>query len=123
VKSVAEVSPDSMAKANILSTQYQSTFSTPREDISSQNVNDIYPCEDCTDGLSEIFVSKENVTKGLVEISGGSFPSPDRVSALCFKNGGDIMVTAVKDILRKSMETGHIPLSLKRTWISPPLER
>jgi hypothetical protein len=51
------------------------------------------------------------VTKALVEISGGSFPSPDGVIALCFKNGGDVMVTAVKDILRKS-------ISLKEAWIS-----
>ena len=59
--------------------------------------------------LETLHFDEEETRKVLTKLSNGAAVGPDRIPTLCYKYGGNLVVTALTDIARQSLETNQIP--------------
>ena len=69
--------------------------------------------------ISDITISYDDVYKVITKLSNGAAMGPDGLPVHVFKNGGEFIVSAILDITRDSMDTGHIPDIWRLGWITP----
>ena len=69
--------------------------------------------------INDIYVNKELVKEALRKMKSGSAIGPDGVPVECLKNGGELILEAISDIVRTSVDQKKIPNILKLAWISP----
>ena len=108
---------DPVEMAEILSNQYSSVFSVPREEVNEAFISGLFPHEAPVDSssLTSVLFSESNIAA----LSSAASPGPVGVSTNCYKWGGDFMVKALRDIFQSSMDTGHIDPEMKWAHISP----
>ena len=69
--------------------------------------------------MGNIYIDRECIVKALAKLSLQSGPGPDGIPPHCIKYGGDIILEAVVDLARSTLEEGWVPDPLKGTWITP----
>jgi hypothetical protein len=104
--------------AEILSEQYSSVFSEPREAM--QQPKEIFS-DDNSDGpqLQDFIFGEDDIIKAIDEISSTSAAGPDRYPALLLKNCKHTMAKPLHLIWRKSLDCGKIPQLMKMGNIIP----
>ena len=69
--------------------------------------------------LENLHFTEEETRKVLAKLSNGAAVGPDGIPTLCYKYGGNLVVTALTDIARQSLESNQIPQILKLGWVTP----
>jgi ribonuclease P/MRP protein subunit RPP40 len=112
---------DPAAMAEILTDQYSSVFSVPRDKINDDWIETLLcrPVDDPMDTLDELFVVIGDVEKAISDMSSSSSPGPDGIPPVCFKKGGATVSRALLDIFRLSLDNSLVPDCLKIGWITP----
>jgi ribonuclease P/MRP protein subunit RPP40 len=108
--------------ATLISEQYCSMFSVPRFDFSLDNAEEILEVEhpsDISEKLEFVTVTRKAVQEAVTQLSAGAAPGPDGVAAVCIKQGGDFVITALTDIFSESLEDASAPNSMKKAFVSP----
>ena len=114
---------DERKMADALSKQYESVCSIPRADISSQTfMEELLRKEgdyETKERLETLSFEEDETRKVLAKLSNGAAVGPDGIPTLCYKYGGDMVVVALTDIARQSLEQNQIPRILKLGWVTP----
>ena len=109
--------------ADILSAQYEGVCSSPRKDINSDGFLEELLGMDTrfeTDlRLEDLWFEEEETRKTIGKLSNGAAVGPDGIPTQCYKYGGDMVVSAVVDIARQSLQDKEIPPLLKQGWVTP----
>ena len=107
--------PAKMAK--ILSDQYKSVFSKPKDDYSSINFvqRSIAP-------LDAIILEEQRFVAAMESIKATSAPGPDGVPAYLYRVFREELATPVMMIWKHSMETGIMPEPTMLAYITPILK-
>ena len=93
----------------ILREQSASVHSIPRKDISSEEFLLDLKDGDSISYLNDIYIDKEQVRKFIKGLSNRSAMGPDGVPVQVLKAGGELVLEAVCDLARVSLDTGIIP--------------
>ena len=112
---------DDEMKAELLKIQYESVASTPRENIRDlEFLKDILsPITNQSPILEDIWIDPSEVESFIKKLKNDAALGPDGVPNLLIKKGGQILVDAIVDIARTSIEEGDLPEILKLGWITP----
>ena len=105
--------------AEILRKQYAGVHSIPRKDIKSENFLDELQEGSGVHYLNDLFIDKEQVRKFIKGLSNNSAMGPDGVPVQVLKAGGELVLEAICDLARESLDTGIIPDILKLAWVNP----
>ena len=70
-------------------------------------------------GMNDIYVDHDYIRKVLNNVSNNSAIGPDGVPIQVLKYGGVLVVDAIADLARISLDTGVVPDILKCAWIVP----
>ena len=100
--------------AEILSTQYQSVFSTPRTDLSNINMR-----EYLFDHLMDIDITDNQIREAVKSMSSSSSPGPDGIPALFYKEFIEELIYPIQKIWRTSLDTGKLPEGIALAIITP----
>ena len=106
-----------MKMAEILSAQYSSVYSKPKEPM--QDADTIFPDYMDETKLHDITFTVVDVIKAIDEISPTAAAGPDRYPALLLKNCKHALAKPLYLIWRESLDSGHIPQLLKMGNIIP----
>ena len=116
VKDLVVTNPITMAK--MLSEQYNSVFSTPKEPM--PEVKEIFPdTHSRHQGLCNITFDEEDIIEAIDQISLTAAAGPDRFPAILLKTCKRPLAKPLYLIWRRSLDTGEIPLILKTANIIP----
>ena len=100
--------------ANLLSEQYRSVFSVPREQYEKYDHID-YKCED----MNDFVFTEENIRKNIMKLKNSKSPGPDGIIAECYKYGSNFIIDALIDIFCQMKDEGYSPCMSREAWISP----
>ena len=106
--------------AEILASQYNSVFSTPKYDLNDDN--ETFRDTDLVnkpDKLHKIDFNQDDIEKAIGEISPTAAAGPDGFPAILLKKCSHILSKPISILWKKSMETGDIPQVLKTAHIVP----
>ena len=106
--------------AGMLSTQYTSVFSKPKNPL--QRPEDIFPDRDIPQGtpsLCDIEFTTTDIESAIDTLSANSAPGPDRFPAILLKICKKQLSTPLVHMWRASMDAGIIPGVLKTATIIP----
>ena len=106
-----------MKMAEILSAQYRSVYSKPKEPM--QDADIIFPDYMDETKLHDITFTEVDVIKAIDELSPTAAAGPDMYPALLLKNCKHALAKPLYLILRESLDSGHIPQLLKMGHIIP----
>ena len=116
VKDLVVTSPIKMAK--MLSEQYNSVFSIPKEPM--PEVKEIFPDTlHRQQGLCNVTFDEEDIIEAIDQISLTAAAGPDRFPAIFLKSCEHSLAKPLYLIWRRSLDTGEIPLILKTANIIP----
>ncbi len=109
------------AMADILSTQYSSVFSTPREEVTPAFLEATFQEKPQVTRplLDSVTFSEEGVGAAIRSLSNSAAPGPDGIPMLCFKWGGHLVLKALVNIFQVSMDTHQVDQTMRRAFISP----
>ena len=99
--------------AEILSAQYKSVFTTPK------NSPPTLPPRDITSILNNIEIYDNDMSRSLKSISDGSTPGPDGISAFFLKTYADVISPALCLLWRMSLDSGIMPDDINLAYITP----
>ena len=109
-----QMTTDSAKMAEILVDQYSSVFSTPSSDppniINSNNSDRI---------LSDVVITAEEMEASINELRPSAAAGPDGFPAILLKKCKQVLAGPLTLLWNKSMETSHIPKSLKLNLVTP----
>ena len=95
---------DPIKMANLLSQQYESVFSEPREDISQhQNI------KLTTATLNDIEIKTDDIIKAISEMVNGSAAGPDGIPVVFYKDYAEVISKPLLMIWRNSLDSGVQP--------------
>ena len=102
---------DSKDMADLLSKQFQSVFSSPRQPTVPPNV--IFPADDSVSEpcINDVSFTEEDVVDAIKELNRSSASGPDGVPAVLQK--------CCQHVLSKSMDSGVVPDIFKKSNITP----
>ena len=106
---------NSKEMADILQKQYQSVFSSPKE---NQN-QIIHDNEDSIPILNDIDFTKSDFVEAIKTISNNAAPGPDGFSAVFLKNCSEELATPFYAIWRECFDKGTTPEIFKESYIIP----
>ena len=116
MKDLVVTNPITMAK--MLSEQYNSVFSTPKEPM--PEVKEIFPdTRSRQNGLCNITFDEEDIIEAIDQISPTAAAGPDRFPAIFLKSCKRSLAKPLYLMWRRSLDTGEIPLILKTANIIP----
>lgn len=69
--------------------------------------------------LETLDFTEEETRKIIGKLSNGAAVGPDGVPTQCYKYGGSLVVSALTDIARQSLDINEIPHILKLGWVTP----
>ena len=111
---------DPTEMAQILGRQYQSVLRNPRTTVDAQFMESVENTSmDQESALDNVEVNQALVLEAIEKVPNASAPGPDGIPPQCFKYGGPVVLRAIEDITRLSVDQGLFPDPLKDTWISP----
>ena len=90
--------------ANILSEQYRSVFSTPKDEQFLMDLD--IPTQRCP-SLDDIQIQNEDIKEAIKDMNSYSAPGPDALPPAFYKEFVDELATPIKMIWRKSLDTGR----------------
>ena len=104
--------------ADMLSEQYSSVYSTPKEPLPMANelFSDTHVRENC---LNNIIFDEEDIMEAIEQISASAAAGPDKFPALFLKTCKCSVARPLFLIWRRSLDSGIIPLALKTANIVP----
>ena len=118
LKSKDQLTNDNKEMAELLSNQYASVFSTPRDESHPE-----YEAEDEAEPnptkLSDIEFDKADIEAAIDELSSNAAAGIDGFPAILLKKCKEVLSYPLYIFWRKCLDQGHIPPSLKRSLITP----
>ena len=109
-------SPTQMAE--MLSTQYSSVFSEPKEEM--EDPEDLFPDGNYSESwIHNVAFDQEDIVNAINEISHTAAAGPDRFPAILLKHCRNTLALPLYLIWRKSLDCGIIPQLLKTANIVP----
>ena len=118
IDATKELVTNPIKMAKMLSEQYNSVFSTPKETI--PEVKEIFSDTHSRDqGLSNIAFDEEDIIEAIDQISLTAAAGPDRFPAILLKMCKHSLAKPLYLIWRRSLDKGEIPLILKTANIVP----
>jgi hypothetical protein len=99
--------------ADILSSQYKSVFTTPK------NTTPPLPARNIAQVLNDIEILEEDMGNALKSISPWSAPGPDGVSAFFLRTYADAIAPALCLLWRMSLDSGVMPDDINLAYITP----
>ena len=103
LKTVESYESEPKKMANILSEQYRSVFSTPKDE---QFLIDLdIPTQRCP-SLDDIQIQNEDIKEAIKDMNSYSAPGPEDLPPAFYKEYVDELATPIKMIWRKSLDTG-----------------
>ena len=126
-----EIIADDLGVSELLRQQYESVFSDPCTNIDRDKLDDfIHSTEDdlahgesthdrLNFSLKDVEITTSAVSKAVKALSEKASPGPDGIPTLCYKMGGESVILWLVDILRQSIDTDDVPISMREAFISP----
>ena len=99
--------------AELLSSQYKSVFTTPKNtplNLPPRNIEQV---------LNDIEILNEDMGNALKSISTWSAPGPDGISAFFLRTYADIIAPALGLLWKKSLDSGIMPDDINLAYITP----
>ena len=103
--------------ADLLATQYQSVFSEPKQPM--DDPADLFPEETNEQNLGNIYFDEVDIIDAIGELNATSASGPDGFPAILLKKCCTPLAKPLYMMWRFSMDSGTIPLLLKRANIVP----
>ena len=102
--------------ADILSKQYSSVFSTPRDPL--PNPNELFT-EDNLANLNDIVFSEDDIIEAIGELSNNASAGPDGFPAILLKELKDVLAKPLYLLWRHSLDESICPDKAKENTITP----
>ena len=128
INSAKELTKNSQEMAEILSEQYSSVFSKPRNgniqanalfpDTAPNSPNSASASSD-SPSLSNVHFSESDLQEAMEDLSPNAAPGPDGFPAMLLKKCSDALSPPLTRIWQKSLECGTIPNPCKSASITP----
>ena len=104
--------------AEILKLQYESVFSTPKEDIDIKN-DFFFNMQDPRQNHLSVIFTEGDIINAIDRLKTNAAPGPDTWNTHVLKTCKEELATPLYNFLRSSLDTGIIPTSLKLANIIP----
>ena len=104
--------PDPQLMAEILSAQYSSVFSVPMGQVVDTSTEP-------NPSTDDLLFSEKQIEDAIDELSQNSAAGPDRFPAIFLKKCKNSLAKPLHIMWRRSLDTGHIPVILKSSNITP----
>ena len=105
---------DSKRMAEILSKQYASVFSEPRETANISNLKEFKG-----ERLVDIKLLAADFEGAMSEIKNGSAPGPDEIPAVVYKKYAKVLANILAKIWRVCLDEGIVPEGVAQAIITP----
>ena len=107
---------ENLDMANLLSAQYSSVFSTPKD--APIDPNTLFDSEEDGD-LKDINFTPDDIKKAISDIAANAAPGPDGFPAILLRNCKEELAQPLHQIWRECLDLGITPPSLKFSRIIP----
>ena len=114
LKSKDQLTNDNKEMAELLSNQYASVFSTPKDESHAESEAEANPAK-----LSDFKFDKSDIEAAIDELSSNAAAGIDGFPAILLKKCKDVLSYPLYMFWRKCLDQGYIPSSLKRSLITP----
>ena len=108
---------ENQSMADILSAQYSSVFSTPKD--SPINPHHLFDTVDDTSKLLDLTFTEDDIIKAIDGISENAAPGPEGFPAILLKKCRQELASPLYQIWRQCLDEGITPTTLKKSKIVP----
>ena len=103
----------------MLSEQYDSVFSTPKEEAIIHNPRDFFSTNECETSLESIPFDREDILNMIDKLSLGASAGPDGIPSILLKKCKHSLVDGMLLLFRKFLKDGVLPKMLKQAFVVP----